>query len=75
MIAAIVGAALTDATTPFGSRTGIALATSVRSVQYPMPMYPPIAGLMSNTKIAVAAATAATATHARIRPRTFAFIG
>src|SRR5207244_13220848 len=69
------GAALTDATTPFGKRTGIALAINARALQYRIPSGPPISTRTLKSKIAVAAESAATATQARIRPRTKAFIG
>ena len=74
-MAARIGADPTDTATPLGSRTGIALAASVATVQYTKPIGPPIPSRIGNRKIAAAITRIAAATVARIRRVTLAFTG
>jgi hypothetical protein len=75
IIAARMGADPTDTTLPLGSRTGIALATSVASVQNTSPAVPPMAARIGNRKKAAAITTTAAATVTRIRRVTLVFTG
>ena len=74
-MAARIGADPTDTTLPLGSLTGIALATSVATVQKTSPGTPPISSRIGNRKIAAAITTIAAATVARMRRITLAFTG
>jgi hypothetical protein len=70
-----IGAEPTDTTLPRGRRTGIALATSVATVQKMSPGMPPMLSRTGNRKIAAAITRTAAATVARMRRLTLVFTG